>query len=196
MADASVYYTHPVAAATQQHVAALLSSVDEGGGPYVHVPYNPAHGGLSPLQLFQALQYSFTDTGFVIIADQRTEQEIDTAHPSVTVAAAWEITLGYEWDLYRGDRDLDALPEAERLAFLRELAEARAQADGDPWVWEPDAEQNGLDGRIWQVKSVRADIAGAENICAVYRVKDINDMHGYYKSLADQNGGVVHGSQL
>lgn len=178
MADpVNVYYTHPVSSATQQRLAALFAAADVSGGPFRHITYNPAHNSLSPIQLLQGLHYDFGRYSYAIIVDQRTEEEIYSAHPTVTVTTAWEITPAYEWEIYDGDINLDELPEIERLTLLHGLAEARAVQDGDPWVWESNSEQRELHASLWQVKSVRADVEGAEYICGVYSVKDRNDMH-------------------
>ncbi|GLB39878.1 hypothetical protein LshimejAT787_0703880 [Lyophyllum shimeji] len=194
-----VYYTCPFSQPAKEHLESLLSNVSEWTS-FSSVPYNPAHNGLSPSQLFQHLGNTFSETSYALIADQRTATELEGSaptDPTLTVAAAWQITPGDEWDLYRGPQDLDSMPEDQRIALLRGLAEQRAnqeaqESGGEEWFWEPNSEQRGIDAVLWQVKSVRADLAGAVYICSVYAVKDIRDMHLYFKRTADTSGGVFH----
>jgi len=191
-----VYYTYPFAQDAKQHLEMLLAGVSEWL-TFASIPYDQAHNGLSPSQLFQLLGNNLAGP-YVVIADQRTATEINApTSPTVIVAAAWEITLGDEWDLYRGSQDLDSMTEAQRIAFLRGLAEQRAnqeaqESGGEEWFWEPNSDQRGIDAILWQVKSVRADLEGVGSICSVYSVKDVRDMHLYFKHSADNSGGVFH----
>jgi len=194
-----VYYTFSFTQPAKQHLESLLSNVSESS-TFLSVPYDPAHNGLSASQLFHQLGNTWSDRSYAVIADQRTATEIETSAPggpTVTVAAAWQITPGDEWDLYRGPQDLESMPETQRTAFLRGLAEQRAnqeaqESGGEEWFWEPNSEHRGIDAVLWQVKNVRADLAGVGYICSVYDVKDVRDMHLFFKRSSDNNGGVFH----
>ncbi|RDB15141.1 hypothetical protein Hypma_005180 [Hypsizygus marmoreus] len=189
----SVFYTHPFSPGARQALEALLSNVSEWMS-FSSIPNDNNHHGLSPAQLFRQVGHSWPEHPFAIIADQQTAAEIDASRPpTVIVVASWQITLHDEWDLYDGPENPATMPEAQRIAFLRELAEARAiqeaqESGGEEWFWEPNSEQNGIDA----VKIVRADLAGMGYICTVYGVKDIRDMHQYFKRTADSTGGVFH----
>ncbi|KAF8065216.1 hypothetical protein FPV67DRAFT_1671492 [Lyophyllum atratum] len=193
-----VYYTYyPFSQTVKQHLESSLSNVSEWI-TFSSVPYDEAHNGRAPAQLLQYLGNTWSGPSYAIIADRRTAVEVDAADPTsltITVSASWQITPGDEWDLYRGPQNLDSMPEAQRIAFLRDLAEQRANRDaqaskGEEWFWEPNSEQKGVDAILWQVKSVRADLAGMGYVCSVYDIKDIRDMHPHFKRSADNNGGV------
>lgn len=185
----NVYYTYPFSPPSKQRLETLLSTVSEWK-TFHSVPYDEAYNGLSPSQLFQHLGNTWSGVEYAIIADQRTATELDasaSATPTVTVAASCQITLEYEWDLYRGSQDLESMPEAQRNTLLRGLAEQRANREAqesgwEEWFWEPNSEQRGIDAVLWQVKSVRADLGGMGYISDVYDVKDIRDMHLHVSS--------------
>ncbi|KAF5339282.1 hypothetical protein D9758_013299 [Tetrapyrgos nigripes] len=197
---AKLYMTRPF---TENEIEHLLSLVHPSFRLQVQ-SYAEDHYGLSPLQLFRRLEDTYFGTGhpYFIIADERTHQELFPLGitPTVIVAGIWSNSPEDEWDLYRGSVDLDSLPEQERLDLLRQLAEQRAQQEADEsgneeWAWQRNFEQHGTDAKLWQIKTIRADLKGMVDAGSVYDVKDrdLRDSHKTFVREAQGNGGVYGG---
>ncbi|KAH8812798.1 hypothetical protein F5884DRAFT_786406 [Xylogone sp. PMI_703] len=187
----AVYYTHQFDDTSKSALESSLADVTEYN-KYVSMPYDESYRRLSPMQLFQRLGNTWPGTRhrYVLIADERTLTEINSSSPpTVTVAAAIAPDLQNEMYLqrHRGVQGLESPENPQTIALVRDLAEQRVrqqvEESGDEWFWEADAESKGLNAVLWQVKSVRADMGGAEYICMVYSVKDITDMHRHVSFL-------------
>lgn len=177
-----LYMTHPL---TSDDLERLLSSSISSPVRFEAQPYDQAHENLSPLQLFQRVDDLISSGhSHFVITDARTHSELSQADAKLTVIVAgiWNTSPEYEWDLYRGLIDIENLPEARRLALLKQLAEARAVAEAnesgaEEWAWESSSDQRGLEAKLWQIKVLRADLKGMAYACSVYDVKDIRDTH-------------------
>ncbi|RDB17084.1 hypothetical protein Hypma_001924 [Hypsizygus marmoreus] len=121
----SVFYTHPFSPGARQALEALLSNVSEWMS-FSSIPNDNNHHGLSPAQLFRQVGHSWPEHPFAIIADQQTAAEIDASRPPT--ASLWPhgrspFTMN---GICMTAPKTATMPEAQRIAFLRELAEARA----------------------------------------------------------------------
>ncbi|KAJ7282880.1 hypothetical protein C8J57DRAFT_1463473 [Mycena rebaudengoi] len=191
-----LFYTVAFPPAARLHLEALLSSAES----HLHFrpSYDAAFDGLSPANLFKHFHSSLSRHSYALIADRRTLSELSGPNtvPTVIVASAHSTTSQEDWDRYKidGPGDLSLLHEPVRWALLRAMCEERLTQDPrtDGWFHASPRDYS-LTSIMWQIKTVRADLAGASYACRVYATNNINDMHALFSDEAAKTGGVFRG---
>ncbi|KAJ6476053.1 hypothetical protein C8R47DRAFT_1220516 [Mycena vitilis] len=188
-------YTAPFPPPSRAQLEYILTAASE------HLEYEsiyaPAYDGLSPSDLFKCRNFSFSHP-YALVADSRTLTELHSnMMPTVEVVTTEKTDAMSEWDRYQGPGDLSLLTPGVRLAILRALGEERAVLDPHTaaWFWEDPARRRDYANNLWQIKTLRADPAGASFACLVFAVKDRNSMHAQFAKEAAKTGGIFHGIQ-
>ncbi|KAJ7085863.1 hypothetical protein C8R43DRAFT_313404 [Mycena crocata] len=192
-----LFYTAAFPPASRSRLESLLASSNQ------YFDYEPIHDptfdGLSPSDLFRCRNFTFP-RNYAVIADIRTLSELHSNMiPTLLVVSVRSITPQDEWDRYNSPGDISLLTTYIRLALLRALAEERVTLDPHTadWFWaEPHSRQ--YQDILWQVKTLRADPAGAHYACSVYAVKEkdmenMDEMHALYRGEAMKANGVFRG---
>ncbi|KAJ7217752.1 hypothetical protein GGX14DRAFT_390527 [Mycena pura] len=168
-----LFYTSQFPPASCSLLESILSAAF--AGIRFETNHDPALHGLSPSKLFKHRSYSFSQQQYALIADSRTLSELH-AHvsPTVLVVSARSITPMDQWRVYDGPGDLSPLTPLVRLALLRAMVEERFALDQhtEEWFWNPDDQRWDYNAKLWQIKALRADPAGANYACVAYSVKD------------------------
>ncbi|KAJ7772652.1 hypothetical protein DFH07DRAFT_802747 [Mycena maculata] len=171
-------YTASFSPASRSQLESILSAACQ------YIQYEPLHDpvfeGLSPCDLFKCRNFSFSNHYYALVADSRTLSELHShMTPSVLVVSVRPLTAQREWEQYNGPGDLSLLQPNVRLALLRAMAEERAALDPhtEAWFWVGPNHPPQYTDTLWQIKTVRADPAGANYALSFYSVKDMDDMH-------------------
>ncbi|KAJ7629890.1 hypothetical protein B0H17DRAFT_1150402 [Mycena rosella] len=188
----SLFYTAPFPLATRSHLESILSTAS---GTLQYEPIcDPVLEGFSPSDIFKRLGFSLPPPGYALVADNRTLTELHSnAAPTVLVVSPWCTTPQEQWQLYNGPGDLSLLTPYVRLALLAALAEESASLDPykEDYYWTVPRVRE-YTAKLWVMKTLRADAAGAAYACAGYE-KDVKEMHALYSTEAAKTGGVFRG---
>ncbi|KAJ7072052.1 hypothetical protein C8F01DRAFT_1102331 [Mycena amicta] len=198
-----LYTAHP-----SPYARAFLEQALSAGGIECSPIYTPAFDGLSPSNLFKHRNCSFSHYQFALVADDRTLQELDAQlSPTLLVVSTRRKTPMEEWAAYEGP-DLNLLSWNVRLALLRAMAQERfttapSVLSNSEWFWEPPEKPYRYEGKIFQVRWLRASVVGAVEACLEllakdqkYSSKDNNEMYDLLEAEAAKTGGVFTGRKI